>query len=321
MTTPNFPRHYGDGLPLYVAGHVSPEERAAIDRHLAECAACRRECELWRTLPDALASLDSAPSSDLATDETWSKLASRLYDNAPQNGRTTFMSFTSDIPPQPPSQARATRTIRPNIWVAVAVVLAIIVPMVGVFAVFKGHNTSPLVGGKPTATVAATATATATLVSPDLVTEGDAEALFGGFLPACEDVATYAIAGQGVPCAKLDRGRIYEVGSHYCADDWHLVSSLLVDSKANLAKYKPQQTIDGVTLQTTRTAIKLVNPAYSQQHYGGQYFYIQIGVVLSPQQISVGTHSLRQFAAAIGFDRQIPFTIDASGTGVCRKHQ
>lgn len=228
------------------------------------------------------------------------------------------MSFTSDIPPQPPSPARATRSIRPNLWVAVAVVLAIIVPMAGIFALFKGHTTSPLVGGQTAATAAATATAT--LVSPDLVTKGDAEALFGGFLPACEDVATYAIAGQGVPCAKLDRGRIYDVDGHYCADDWHLVSSLLIDSKANLEKYQPEQTIDGVRLQTTRTAIKLVDPAYSQQHYGGQYFYIQIGVVLSPQQISVGTHSLRQFAAAIGFDRQIPFTIDASGTGVCQTH-
>jgi hypothetical protein len=116
------------------------------------------------------------------------------------------MSFTSDIPPQLPLQARATRAIRPNIWVAVAVVLAIIVLMGGGFAVFKGHNSSPLVGGKPTTTATATAAATATLVPPDLVTEGDAEALFGGFLPACEDVATYAIAGQGVPCAKLDRG-------------------------------------------------------------------------------------------------------------------
>jgi hypothetical protein len=176
-----------------------------------------------------------------------------------------------------------------------------------------------LVGGKPTATAAATATATP--VSPDLVTEGDAEALFGGFLPACEDVATYAIAGQGVPCPKLDRGRIYDVGGHYCADDWHLVSSLLIDSKTNVENYKPQQAIDGVTLQTTRTAIKPVDPAYSQQHYGGQYFYIQIGVVLSPRQISIGTHTLRQFAPGTDFDRQIPFTIDASGTGVCRTHQ
>jgi hypothetical protein len=231
------------------------------------------------------------------------------------------MSFTSDSPPQPPSQAHATRTIRPNIWVAVAVVLAIIVSMGGVFAVFTGHNTSHLGGASPTATATAAATATAPLVSPDVVTEGDAEALFGGFLPACDDVATYTLAGQGVPCPKLERGRIYDVGGHYCADDWHLVSSQLIDSQANLEQYQPQQTIDGVTLQTTRTVIKPVDPAYSQQHYGGPEFYIQIGVVLSPQQISVGKHALRQFATAIGFDRTIPFTIDASGTGACRTHQ
>jgi hypothetical protein len=206
-------------------------------------------------------------------------------------------------------------------WVAAALVLAIIVSMGGVFAVIKGHNTSSLVGGKPIATAAATAMATAIPASPDVVTEGDAKALFGGFLPACEDVATYALAGQGVPCTKLERGRIYDVNGHYCADDWHLVSSQLIDSKTNLENYLPQQTIDGVTLQTTRTVIRLVDPAYSQQHYGGQYFYIQIGVVLSPQQISVGKHVLRQFAAAPNFDRQIPFTIDASGTGACLTHQ
>ena len=123
------------------------------------------------------------------------------------------MTFTSDDPPQPPPQAQTTRTIRPNIWVAVAAVLVIIVSMGAGFAVFKGHSaSSPLAGSKPTATATAVATATETLVSPGLVTESDSEALLGGFLPACEDAATYALAGQGVPCAKLDRGRIYEVG-------------------------------------------------------------------------------------------------------------
>ncbi|HEY7340106.1 MAG TPA: hypothetical protein VH591_04445 [Ktedonobacterales bacterium] len=228
------------------------------------------------------------------------------------------MSFISDLPPQPPSQVRAARTIRPRIWIALAIILVIIVSMGTVFAVVMGRNTSPLVGGTATGTAAA---ATATLVSSDMVTEGDARALFGGFLIACDDVATYSLAGQGVPCPKLDRGRIYEVGGHYCADDWHLVSSQLVDSQTNVENYKPQQSIDGVTLQTTRTAVKPVDPAYSQQHYGDQEFYIQIGVVLTPQQISVGKHTLRQFDTAIGFDRQIPFTIDASGTGACQTHQ
>jgi hypothetical protein len=163
------------------------------------------------------------------------------------------------------------------------------------------------VGGTPT---------TAT-VSPNVVTKGDAEALLGGFLIACQDPATYPLAGQGVPCAKVERGRIYDVDGHYCADDWHLVSSQLVDTRANLQKYEPQQSIDGVILQTTRTPIRLIDSAYSQQQFGGQYYYIQIGVVLPPRQISAGRHSLRQFTTGGGFDRQIPFTIDRSGTGVC----
>jgi hypothetical protein len=316
MTMPNDPRHYDDELPLFVAGHVTPEKRADIERHLAECAACRRECDLWRSLPDALASFDVAPSPGMTTGEVWSKLAPRLFDMSTMNGRVTFMSFTSDTPPQPPVPSRTARTIRPNIWSAVAIALVVIVLTGGFFVIFKGHSTSPSVGGRPTATATAAATAT---VSPNLVTKSDAEALFGGFLIACEDPATYPIAGQGVPCAKLDRGRIYDVDGHYCADDWHLVSSQLVDTKANLQNYKPQQTIDGAILQTTRTPIKLIDPTYSQQHYGGQYYYIQIGVVLSPHQISVGSHSLRQFAANSNFDRQIPFTIDPSGTGACTR--
>jgi len=181
------------------------------------------------------------------------------------------------------------------------------------------------VGGSPTATATE---------SSNLVTQSDAEALLGGFLiacvpapagstagpscvPGCEDPATYPLAGQGVPlpCDKLERGRIYDVNGHYCADDWHVVSSQMVSTKAALEKYQPQQSIDGVMLQTTRTPIRLIDPAYSQRYYGGQYYYIQIGVVLSPQQISVGKHSLRQFTK--DFDRQIPFTIDPSGTGAC----
>jgi len=171
-----------------------------------------------------------------------------------------------------------------------------------------GAATHARVSGRPKATAT---------VSPNLVTKSDAEALLGGFLIACEDPATYPLAGQGVPCAKLERGRIYDVDGHYCANDWHLVSSQLVDTKANLQKYKPQQSIDGVILQTTRTPIRLIDPAYSQQHYGGQYYYIQIGVILSPQQISAGKHSLRQFTRDSSFDRQISFTIDRSGKGVC----
>jgi len=181
-----------------------------------------------------------------------------------------------------------------------------------------GAATHARVDGRPTTTATAPPNATSSPnanLSSNLVTKRDAEALLGGMLIYCEDPATYPLA-PGVPCDKAERGRIYDVNGHYCADDWHLVSSQLVDTKANLEKYRPQQSIDGVLLQTTRTPIRLIDPAYSQQHFGGQFYYIQIGVVLPPQRISPGRHTLRQFAPGI-FDRQIPFTIDRSGKGVC----
>jgi hypothetical protein len=168
----------------------------------------------------------------------------------------------------------------------------------------------------PAAPRPATSAGSPSVASSKLVTRSDAEAMLGAFLIACDDPATYPLAGQGVPCDKVERGRIYDANGHYCAADWHLVSSQLVDTKANLEKYRPRQSIDGVLLQTTRTPIRLIDAAYSQQHFGGQFSYIQIGVVLSPRQISPGNHSLRQFVPG-GFDRQIPFTIDRPGTGVC----
>src|SRR5262249_5997737 len=131
--------------------------------------------------PGALASLDSVPASSLTTN-IWGKIAPRLYDISTLNGRATSMSFTSDTPPP----ARPTRSNRPNTLAAVAIILAVVVLMGGVFAVFKSRSTPPVVGAKPTATTAPTATiaptATAT-VSPNQVTQSDVEALFGAFLP------------------------------------------------------------------------------------------------------------------------------------------
>lgn len=39
---------FGDDLALYALGSLAGEERAALERHLAECADCRRELDLLR---------------------------------------------------------------------------------------------------------------------------------------------------------------------------------------------------------------------------------------------------------------------------------
>ena len=216
--------------------------------------------------------------------------------------------------------SRTPRPIRPNTWVAVALVLAVVV-ISGLFFGFRSQQSSPTVGTKPTSQPTATKQPTPTPVPPNIVTQEDAQGLFNGFLPACQDPSTYSIAGQGVPCPKLRRGRIPPITAatgttHYCVNDWHLVSSLLIDTKANLQKFRPQMTIDGVSLAVTTTPIKLIDPTFSQKQYGGQYYYTQTGTILAPSQIPVGNHSLHQFDTS-GFDRTFAFIIDASGTGSC----
>ncbi len=45
-------RHCLDQLPFYVADQLAPAERAALDEHLAACAACRAALDDWHTVAD-----------------------------------------------------------------------------------------------------------------------------------------------------------------------------------------------------------------------------------------------------------------------------
>ncbi len=319
MTKPES-RHVGDRLPLYVAGQVSPEERSTIELHLNSCAACRQELSLWQSLPDALAKITAVPSSATNSATTWSKLAPRLVDHFRDDKGTPAMSYAPELPPQKPVQSRLVPANRPNTWIAVVIAVGVIVLMIGFIARLNGRAPQSSVGSPPTPHV------TATTVSPDVVTQNDAEALFNGFLLACHDPATYHFAGQGVPCPKLGRGLIPMIVTtgmiippgipHYCVVDWHLVSVFDYDTQTNLQSFMPQMTLDGTSLQVMKTPIKLVDPTYSQQYLGGQYYYIHVGTILSPQSLAVGQHELHQFASG-GFDRHYTFTVDAAGTGAC----
>lgn len=42
--------HYQEQMPLYVAGQLGADERAALERHLVNCPNCQAELDFWRTL-------------------------------------------------------------------------------------------------------------------------------------------------------------------------------------------------------------------------------------------------------------------------------
>ncbi|MBA3823204.1 MAG: hypothetical protein H0X24_04755 [Ktedonobacterales bacterium] len=230
------------------------------------------------------------------------------------------MSSNANGPSQTPVKAQTPRPIRPNTWAAILVVLVIVVLIGSFLAFFRGHNTTAAAGTQPTAQATSTATAIVTAIPQAQVTKNDAEAFLASFLLACQNPATYSYAGQGVPCAKLARGRIPPLTSapppHYCVDDWHLVSAFEYDTKANLQHFAAQMSIDGVTLATTQMPIKPINATYAQHYLGGQYYYTQAGALLSPQRLGVGSHTLHQFAAD-GFNRALTFSVDATATGAC----
>jgi hypothetical protein len=310
-------QHYGDLLPFYVIGQVSPQERADIETHLSECPRCRHEYEMWCLVPEVSAMLQVAPSSNPNGDNTWNMLVLRMSEQASPIRRTQSMSF-DQLPASSP-RMNMSHANRPNTWVAIVAVVGIIT-LLGVFlAVFRGHG-APTQPGKSHSAVP-----TATDVPSYRVTQADAEALFHSFLIACQQPDTFSHAGQGVPCAKADMGRLPSLHSvtapHYCADDWHLVSIFYLDTtEARVQALHTVITLDATeTFDTTKLPIQPVDPTYSQQHFGGQYWYSQEGEVLPPFAINPGAHTLRLYDRDGGsFNRFYPFTIDASGTGVCK---
>jgi hypothetical protein len=77
-------------------------------------------------------------------------------------------------------------------------------------------------------------------------------------------------------------------------------------------------TLDGAPLATERTAIKrFLNP---EQFGVEEMYYFQEGRIMSPADLSVGSHQLVVTVNEPGFPpeaSEITFFIDAPGTGAC----
>jgi hypothetical protein len=116
-------------------------------------------------------------------------------------------------------------------------------------------------------------------------------------------------------------------GRHFCGEDWHTVlfspveggdaSFTKKDAAVILDAISVSFTLDGSPLASERTRIKSV-PDPSRFGFVNAYFFNQ-GRVLSPDELSVGAHTLgvRIIDSSGTFDDQITVFIDAAGTGAC----
>jgi hypothetical protein len=80
--TPMTPDAWTDRLSEYLDGELSPAERAALDRHLAGCAACRDALDALRRVVAAAGRIDDRPPVN--ADLLWSGIAARIGATPPQ---------------------------------------------------------------------------------------------------------------------------------------------------------------------------------------------------------------------------------------------
>ena len=168
------------------------------------------------------------------------------------------------------------------------------------------------------------------------ITRGDVEAVLNAFGGGGRAVLLHSKTAEGAPADFFGtHGSIRPFagspwdGAHFCAEDWHVI--LMADFEGGDGSFKHADaehimdgldvsfTLDGAPLPTTRTAIKrFLNP----DQFGLQVaYYFQQGQIMSPADLSIGSHRLEvTIVDATGqqsFQDGITFFIDAPGTGAC----
>jgi hypothetical protein len=170
---------------------------------------------------------------------------------------------------------------------------------------------------------------------PRRISRGDAQAVFEAFGGGGRAVLQHNSAAEGAPADFFgSHGSIRPFagspwdGAHFCQEDWHVI--LIADIEGGGPSFTEQDaqqimqglqiafTLDGNSLQTSRTAIKrFLNP----QPFGLQEaYYFQEGQLQSPTDLSVGSHQLDVTISDPSgqvFQSGITFFIDAAGTGAC----
>ena len=167
----------------------------------------------------------------------------------------------------------------------------------------------------------------------DRVSRGDAEAIFKAG-HAGVVVMGHAGVVRGAPADIDVRAAIRPYadspwdGRRFCAEDWHLLvaawfvpldeSHTLQQARDELAATTIQPVLDGVELDTERTAIRRM-PEQPEGFEEAEGFYFQQGKIVAPDEFSVGSHTFAfTVTSPVGNEgSQSTFVIDAPGTGAC----
>ena len=125
-------------------------------------------------------------------------------------------------------------------------------------------------------------------------TRGEANAAFQSFFTGGIAIRTHNFEANGAPGGPViptpDSARIYpgEPDLEYCAQGWHVIILGVFDDELRqaLSTVDIQFALDGVPLQTERTAIKKLQlPDFS--------WAVTFGAFLAPGSLSLGSHEIK----------------------------
>ena len=143
-------------LPWQTATSLTPDERAAVERHLASCQDCQREASLWSAVALALAEDDRAVPPDDDAEAAWQALRDRLEPRAPMVVAQRRPHSLADAHAASPSVAKTStppRFRRPALAAPAAVILVALIAALFVgFGARLRHSRTPAVSATATPT-------------------------------------------------------------------------------------------------------------------------------------------------------------------------
>jgi hypothetical protein len=165
------------------------------------------------------------------------------------------------------------------------------------------------------------------------VTRGDAQAVLNAFPNAGRIIRRQQIVQFNTPADPKLKATIRPFsdpdfpfnGRHYCVEDWHVIVVAEIDggdrsyseqdAVAYLSQYTLAFTLDGAELPTDRGPVKrFLDPGPGEEAY-----FFQQGALLSPSELSVGSHSVSYTEdGPLGhYEDSITIFIDSADQGAC----